>query len=135
MCCIICNSRAWRRVHQPRNQSPTNSRTIGQVLSMQCLFHSNFHGELVFKTIGPLAVAAVIGSVHGMSRSEFVTTSRLWRHRSMRCTEYLLALAYFVLTPATNAAFRTFSCEVCMHVAPTTIASRVRLDQGAACYP
>lgn len=95
---------------QPNPDSPPPP--TAQVLSMPCLVHGNFHGELVFKTIGPLAVAAVIGSVQVMLRSNFITTSRPWRHQSMRCTEYLLALAYFVLTPATNAALRTFSCEV-----------------------
>lgn len=88
----------------------------GQAFFIPCSVQGNFHGELVFKTIGPLVVAAVIGSVQVLLRSSFIATNPAWRGRSMRCNEFLLALTYFVLTPATNAALRTLSCEVCMHV-------------------
>lgn len=83
-----------------------------QAFSATCLVHGNFYGELVFKTIAPLGVVVVIICVHTFLRSSCITDGRTWRARSMKYNECLLALSYFVLTPAINAALRTLSCEV-----------------------
>lgn len=83
-----------------------------QAFSATCLVHGTFYGELVFKTITPLGVAVVIMGVRTFLRSSWITDGRTWRGRSMKCNECLLALTYFVLTPAINAALRTLSCEV-----------------------
>ncbi|CBJ27393.1 expressed unknown protein [Ectocarpus siliculosus] len=85
--------------------------TVPKVFSATCLVHGTFYGELVFKTIAPLGVAIVIMGVRTFLRSSCITDGRTWRGRSMKCNECLLALTYFVQTPAINAALRTLSYE------------------------
>ncbi|CAM9285986.1 unnamed protein product, partial [Hapterophycus canaliculatus] len=81
--------------------------SVPKVLSSACLVQGNFYDELVFKTMGPLVMAAVISGVQVILRSSSIT----WRSHSLRCNGCLLAIAYCVLTPATNAALRAFPCE------------------------
>lgn len=92
---------------------PNNLRLFsfhtGQAFFIPCSVQGNFYDELVFKTVGPLMLAAVIGSVQVLLRYRLIATDRIWPG-----TPSLLTLTYFVLTPATNAALRTLPCEVNM---------------------
>lgn len=88
---------------------------LWQGFSASCLLRGNFYGELVFKTVGPVVLAAVMGS--GELLRSVVTKRKIPRVRS----EYLFALTYLVLIPATNAALRALPCEVNLTRSSTSI--------------
>lgn len=83
-----------------------------QALSIPCLVNGNFHGELLFKTVGPLAMGVIIASTGALKRLRSTITGRTESSSRLIRSQILLALTYFVLIPATNAVLRAFPCEV-----------------------
>lgn len=83
-----------------------------KAFSFSCIVSGNFYGEIVFKTVVPLILAAAIACGSLIRRRTSAMTKTNTTSLGRGTTAHLLALLYVVLTPATNAALRAFSCEV-----------------------
>jgi hypothetical protein len=74
-----------------------------QALSLDCVSAVSFYHELLFKTLAPLVVAAIVVAVCASMRRR--------ADRWQLCSASLLILSFVVLPGVSVTIFRTFSCD------------------------
>ncbi|CAM9121469.1 unnamed protein product, partial [Discosporangium mesarthrocarpum] len=91
--------------------------SIVKALGLGCLFNGNFHSELIFKTMAPLAVAVAIWCIFVVSLWQSPCSNKKGGSGSsgrVLCKSFLsyfMWLSYFALVPASNTILQTFFCE------------------------
>ena len=84
---------------------------LSWIFSVSCVVNVDFHGRLLFATLGPIAVVVMLGMTYTVAaarnrRSDAALTNVRHKHVSAA-----LLLAFLVYSSVSSILFQTFSCE------------------------
>ena len=84
---------------------------LGWMLSVSCIIDINFHGRLLFATVGPIVIIALLGLTYARA-----VRSNDWSQRAVQTIQHkhlsaVLLLTFLVYANVSSILFQTFACE------------------------
>ena len=103
---------------------------ISWILSVGCLFETNFYHSLLVSTMGPLVIAGCVLASHSVSCRRCPAQDREARAKiDGRHASVLFWMSLLVYATASSSVFRTFICDYL-----DTGSSFLRSDHSLECY-
>lgn len=84
---------------------------VGFILSFACIVRTNYYDQLLYATLGPMVVLAMLGGIYWFAKrrnNHSLAAQRLVKNKHLSIALFLLFLVY---SSVSHTIFQTFVCE------------------------